>query len=111
MAKKKAENNIEEEKVTLKTRGLPPGRTNNPNGRPKGAKNKVQLATKERIAEYVEEDFDNFVKEIKKLPVKDRVKAKIELIKLVVPRPLADEEKEAFNTQSVLFKRLSQPND
>lgn len=111
MAKKKAENNKEEEKTTPKTRGLPPGRTNNPNGRPKGAKNKVQLATKERIAEYVEEDFDNFVKEIKKLPLTSRVKAKIELIKLVVPRPLADGEKEAFSTQSVLFKRLSQPND
>lgn len=111
MAKKKAENNIEEEKVTPKTRGLPPGRTNNPNGRPKGAKNKVQLPTKERIAEYVEGDFDNFVKEINKLPIYARVKAKIELIKLIVPRPLADEEKEAFNTQSVLFKRLSQSND
>lgn len=111
MAKKKAENNIEEDKTIPKTRGLPPGRTNNPNGRPKGAKNKVQLATKERIAEYVEGDFDNFVKEIKKLPIKDRVRAKIELIKLVVPRPLADEEKEAISTQSVLFKRLSQPND
>lgn len=110
MAKKKEEN-IQEEKTTPKARGLKPGQTNNPNGRPKGAKNKVQLATKERIAEYVEEDFDNFVKEIKKLPISARVKAKIELIKLVVPRPLADEEKEAFNTQSVLFKRLSQPND
>ena len=110
MAKKKAEN-IEEEKATPTPRGLKPGQTNNPNGRPKGAKNKVQLATKERIAQYVEEDFDNFVKEVNKLAIKDRVKAKIELIKLVVPRPLADEEKDAFNTQSILFKRLSQPNE
>lgn len=110
MAKKKSEN-IEDEKIEPKARGLKPGQTNNPNGRPIGAKNKVKLATKERIAKYVEDDFDNFVKEIKKLPLKEKVKAKIELIKLVVPRPLADEEKEAFNTQSILFNRLSQPND
>lgn len=88
--------------------GLPKGRTNNPNGRPKGAKNRVQLATKERIAKFVEEDFDNFIKELRKLDNKNKVKAKLELIKLVVPRPLTDEETDALNTQSSLFARLSQ---
>lgn len=96
------------EKGTSKKPGLKPGQTNNPNGRPKGAKNKVQLATKERIAKYVEDNFNKFIKDINALGPKDKVRVQIELIKLVVPRPLADEEKNALNTKSSLFQRLSQ---
>ena len=101
----------EDKEEKPKKRGLKPGMTNNPNGRPKNAKNKVQLATKERVAQFVEKDFDTFIKELQKLKVKDRVKAKIELIKLIVPRPLTDEESDAMNTQSRLFNKLSQQSN
>ena len=70
--------------------------SNNPLGRPAGAKNKVSATVKARIAEYVNEDFDNYILEIesiKSLP--DRVRAKTELIKLVVPKPVNEEETEA----------------
>ncbi|MDL2323409.1 hypothetical protein LJC52_05420 [Bacteroidales bacterium OttesenSCG-928-A17] len=90
-----------------KKRGLPKGRTNNPNGRPVGSKSKVKSPIREKIIAYVESDFDKLIKEINALPEKEQVRAKIDLIKLVVPRPLAEEEKETFNTQSALFLRLS----
>ena len=37
------------------------GYTNNPNGKPIGAKNKVQLTIKKRIEEFVNNDFDTFI--------------------------------------------------
>jgi hypothetical protein len=83
--------------MTKNKGGLPKGQTNNPNGRPVGSKNKVSLATKERIVEFVEKDFDAYVREVRKLKGYPRVKAMTELIKLVVPRPMSDEEKEGAN--------------
>jgi len=82
------------------------GKTNNPNGRPVGAKNKLQLTVKGRIIDYVNNDFDTFIKEVKKLRIKDRVKAKLELIKLVTPRPLNEEERNALNNMNPLLTRL-----
>lgn len=76
-------------------------------GRPRGAKNKVQLITKQKIVKYIEENFDSFIEDINTLEPKDKVKVQIDLIKLVVPRPLADEEKDALSTQSTLFQRLT----
>ena len=82
------------------------GYTNNPSGKPVGSKNKVQLTIKKRIEEFVNDDFDTFITEIEGLEVRDRVKAKTELIKLVVPRPLNEDEKNADRIQSEFMKRL-----
>lgn len=81
------------------------GKTNNPNGRPVGAK-KTSIDRKSRIIDYVNNDFDTFIKEVKKLRIKDRVKAKLELIKLVTPRPLNEEERNALNNMNPLLTRL-----
>ncbi|MDR1938644.1 MAG: hypothetical protein LBQ73_09155 [Tannerellaceae bacterium] len=87
--------------------GLPKGRTNNPKGKPIGAVNKVSVSVKSRIAKYVEDDFDSFIKVMEGLEGKDRVKAEIELIKLVVPRPVNQEELDAIaQSQSPLIAKL-----
>jgi hypothetical protein len=86
--------------------GLPKGRTNNINGRPLGSKNKIPVPLKNRIVDFVNDDFDILIEEIKKMEVKDRVKSKIELVKLVVPRPLNEEELDANKTQSEFMRRL-----
>lgn len=88
MEKKKTENKTRKKPGPKK--GSP---SNNPFGRPAGSKNKVSAAVKARIAEYVNNDFDTYIKEIEEIEdVKDRVRAKTELIKLVVPRPVSEEE-------------------
>lgn len=76
--------------------GLKKGQTNNPNGRPPGRTNKVSHAARERIAQFVETDFDGYVEAVRGLSPKDKVKAMNDLFKLIVPRPISDEEKDGL---------------
>ncbi len=76
-------------------KGQRAGLTNNPHGRPPGSKNKVSRGLRERIVEFAEGDFDVLVAEMNFLSPKDRVRAKIDILKLVIPRPVSEEEKNA----------------
>jgi hypothetical protein len=92
------------------------GKTNNPSGKPAGTKNKVPATVKKRIIEYVEADFDKYIKYMEELEPRDRVKAFTELIKLVVPRPVSEEELEAIRgsqstTLSKLFRKDAEEKD
>ena len=80
--------------MTKNKGGLKKGQTNNPNGRPVGSKNLVTVALRERIVGFLVEDFESLIEDIRKLPHRDKVKAAIDLLKLVVPRPISDEEKD-----------------
>lgn len=100
MAKKEAGNKKETttKKTTVRKKPGPKKGTpsNNPFGRPPGAKNKVSATVKARIAEYVNTDFDTYIREIESIKdVTNRVRAKTELVKLVVPKPISEEEVEA----------------
>ena len=93
-------------------KGQGKGRTNNPAGKPAGTKNKIPQTVKKRIIEYVEDNFDGYINDIKSLRARDRVKAVTELIKLVVPRPVSEEEMEAIRgSQSALLSRLFLKNE
>lgn len=96
-------------KVKKKT-GLPKGRTNNPNGRPKGSHNLVTYDVKKAIAAKV--STPAFIKglfdDIKGVDDLDkRAKLKVELVKLFVPRPLNDDEEKDKIIKSAIFDKLS----
>jgi len=81
--------------------------SNNPAGKPKGAKDRLSRSIKERIYKYLEGDFESFITDIQSLEPRDRVRAVTELIKLVVPRPVSTEELDAIRgSQSALVSRL-----
>lgn len=107
--KKKIEEGIKKPPVKKKV-GLPKGRTNNPNGRPKGSKNKVHYDVKKAIAEkvctdeYVESIFDDIDGVFDK---EKRAKLKIELVKLFVPRPLNDDEQKDSDIRSAIYAKLA----
>lgn len=66
--------------------GLRKGQTNNPAGKPKGAKNKVSQDIREKIATLIEGNLNDFEKDLSKLEPKERIKFLIDLMPYVVPK-------------------------
>jgi hypothetical protein len=52
---------------------LPVVSVNFPVGRPVGSKNRIQSTVKQKIVDFVTSDFNNLIKDIKKLDAKDSV--------------------------------------
>jgi len=87
-------------------RGSQNGISNNPTGKPVGTKNKLSISVKEVIVEEVTNDIDSYIKRLKSLGDRDYVRCMTELLKLIIPRPLNEEESNALNINSELIKRL-----
>jgi hypothetical protein len=87
-------------------KGQGKGVVKNPCGRPAGAQNKVSASVKSRIAAFIANDFDSFISDITGLDERDRVKAKIELMKFFIPRPLNEEETESHQLKNEVIKRM-----
>lgn len=62
------------------------GHTNNPNGRPTGSTNKVGADLKQRIADLLNDKFDDFNLALDGLEDKDLVKAYTDLVPFAVPK-------------------------
>ncbi len=90
--------------------GAPIGNTNNPHGRPKGSKNKIQYDVRKAIyqkvsdVKYIESLFDD-IEKIKQPYAK--AKLKIELVKLFVPRPLNNDEQKDSDIRSAMYAKLA----
>lgn len=68
--------------------GLKKGQTNNPAGRPKGAKNKVGEELRETIAAFLQENFERVQKDFRsnKLSRRDRLRFFADVLPYVVPK-------------------------
>ena len=62
------------------------GKTNNPNGRPKGVPNKMTADLKSRIAQIVENGFEAIESDLEALEAKDRVNAYLKLLEYLLPK-------------------------
>lgn len=84
--------------------GLKKGQTNNPAGRPKGAKNKVGEELRETIAAFLEENFEKVKNDFKsrRLSVRDRLKFYTDLLPYAVPKL------QATTLELTNFERLSE---
>ena len=90
--------------------GAPKGSTNNPNGRPKGSKNKISFDIRAAIYEKVSDSkfVDGLFKDIRDVEDTDkRAKLKLELVKLFVPRPMNEDEAKDKDIKSAIFAKLS----
>jgi len=86
--------------------GLQKGMTNNPNGRPIGSVQRIPISVRETIVKQIEDDVDKYFDTLNALTGKDYVRCMTELIKLVIPRPLNEEETNNMNINSELLRRL-----
>jgi hypothetical protein len=67
------------------------GQSGNPNGRPRGARNKVNALLRDRINDFLGDNFETLSKDIMELPIRDRIKCMMDLIPYVVAREVAGE--------------------
>lgn len=90
--------------------GAPKGSTNNPNGRPKGSKNKISYDIRKAIFEKVGNTtfVNGLFDDIKGIEDDDkRAKMKLELVKLFVPRPMNEDEAKDRDIKSAIFNKLA----
>lgn len=82
------------------------GKTNNKNGRPPGAVNKLARAHKERLSDLLAEKYHIFTRRLEELEAKDFVKAYIDLLKYVVPPAQPAQEATPAGGCSALKERI-----
>lgn len=87
-------NNREKQVFTNPTPWAMKGSTNNPNGRPKGAANKLTREVREKIAAALESGLETFEEDLKALDPKDRLNILAKFAAFVVPRPQPEPEEE-----------------
>jgi hypothetical protein len=80
--------------------GFEKGASGNPNGRPKGSKNKVSGNLRVMIADFLESNFQKVIRDFKKLSPKDRLHFYTELLPYAAP-------KLSSTDMSVSFEQLS----
>jgi hypothetical protein len=78
--------------------GLPKGRTNNPAGKPKGTTTKITSTIRDRIGNFIDDNFEAFIEDVHQLEPKDRVKAFMELLQYSTPK---------FQAQAIKIESLS----
>lgn len=73
------------------------GKTNNPNGRPKGVPNRVTQSVREFLSDVIDKNKRQIVKDLKELPPKDRLIILEKLMQYVIPKQQAVSARVDFN--------------
>ena len=87
------------------------GTSGNPNGRPKGSRNKCTLRLRESINDFLADNFEELKKDFKKLEVRDRIKFYLDMLQYGLPKLRAVEfssEFERLNNEEIdlIIKKL-----
>jgi flagellar biosynthesis/type III secretory pathway M-ring protein FliF/YscJ len=96
--------------------GLPKGRTNNVNGRPKGAKSKTSAELRDAIAEFVSNNIDNLQEKYDQLDAKEQLKFIEKLLQYAVPRlqsqniEITDQQNQTFSYDDFLNRLIGTPH-
>lgn len=84
------------------------GQSGNPNGRPKGAKNKDTKALRERINHLLNKNWEAIQTDLEELTPKERIDAYIKLLEYALPKlqrtELSTEQSQDDDRQVVIFQ-------
>jgi len=78
----------------------PKGKTNNPNGRPKGKPNRVTGELRDMIKSFLLNRYKDFEKSFALMPAEEKVKAYTALLKYSIPTLQSTKEEIDFNNFS-----------
>ena len=86
------------------------GKTNNPNGRPKGTPNKVTTTIRNWIVELINDNREQIQKDLKALDPKDRLSFIEKLLPYILPKVERDDEVEgaAYTKDDVVTKPMKE---
>ncbi len=62
------------------------GKSGNPNGKPKGAKDKINQELRQRISDFLNGEFETVTNDFKKLDPKDKLKFYTDLMQYGIPK-------------------------
>ena len=79
------------------------GKTNNPNGRPKGTPNKITKELRQWISEVIDANREQMVEDLKTIEPGERLKILERRIQYVIPKTTHIDEDSTIRTQSVTF--------
>ncbi len=86
-------------------RGLKPGQTNNPDGRPKGKPNKVTLELRQGVQAFLENNWPAVQADFDRLEARDRLTFILKLMEYVLPR------QRTIDSTVMLGKKIDQLNE
>ena len=72
------------------------GATLNPNGRPKGSRNKLSIETRDLIQSFISKELESIGERIEELEPKERLDVLIKLLPYIVPKQKDIEANEAI---------------
>jgi len=81
-------------------KGFKPGQSGNPAGRKPGSKNKVQAEVRERIKQFIEENFDQVQTDFTTMKPEDRVNFYEKMLRYIIP-PLSASSVNVNNEQNI----------
>lgn len=79
------------------------GKTNNPNGRPKGTPNKITKELRQWITEVIDANREQMVEDLKKIEPGERLKILERLIQYVIPKKTHIDEDSTIRTHPITF--------
>ncbi len=83
------------------------GQSGNPQGRPKGAKNKVKSKLLDAISSIIEDNIERLQEDLDSLEPQDRVKALTNLIGYIIPKQQAVKADVTDEREQIIITNLS----
>lgn len=80
------------------------GKTNNPNGRPKGSFNKVSKEIKEKVANFINDKINDIDGEWNKMDIRDKLKFIVELLPYVLSKNISETPED--KPENDFFKKI-----